>query len=87
MNSNEILIGCFSPHFRRLNGKTQVFPFPQIDGIHNRLTHSLECASVGWSLGTLIGNELEKSGKIDGNAMGFHFLTYTNPRISAVDGG
>lgn len=37
----------FNSDFRRLNGKTQVFPFPQIDGIHTRLTHSMECASVG----------------------------------------
>ena len=54
----------FNSDFRRLNGKTQVFPFPQIDGIHTRLTHSMECASVGRSLGTLIGAKLEKEKKL-----------------------
>ncbi len=138
----------FNADFRRLNGKTQVFPFPQIDGIHTRLTHSLECASVGRSLGTLIGNKLREKSLIgdhegweigalvsaaclahdignppfghsgekaireffnsklgddiisplsleqrqdftsfDGNAMGFHVLTHTNPKISSVPGG
>lgn len=50
----------FSTYFRRLNGKTQVFPFPETDIIHTRLTHSLEAASVGRSLGTIVGNELHK---------------------------
>lgn len=48
----------FSPSFRRLNGKTQVFPFPETDVIHTRLTHSLEAASVGRSLGTMVGNTI-----------------------------
>lgn len=48
----------FSPYFRRLHGKTQVFPFPEDDCIHTRLTHSLETASVGRSLGTIVGNKL-----------------------------
>lgn len=50
----------FSTNFRRLNGKTQVFPFPETDTIHNRLTHSLEAASVGRSLGTIVGNKLHE---------------------------
>lgn len=50
----------FSPAFRRLNGKTQVFPFPETDIIHTRLTHSLEAASVGRSLGTIVGNKLHE---------------------------
>ncbi len=53
----------FSTNFRRLNGKTQVFPFPETDIIHTRLTHSLEAASVGRSLGTIVGNELHKKNK------------------------
>jgi len=49
----------FSTAFRRLQGKTQVFPFPETDTIHTRLTHSLEAASVGRSLGTIVGKELK----------------------------
>ncbi len=41
----------FSSPFRRLQDKTQVFPLPGPVFVHNRLTHSLEVASVGRSLG------------------------------------
>ncbi|WP_295841223.1 dGTP triphosphohydrolase [uncultured Apibacter sp.] len=46
----------FSTAFRRLQNKTQVFPLPGSVFVHNRLTHSLEVASVGRSLGSEIGN-------------------------------
>jgi len=45
----------FSASFRRLADKTQVFPLPWDDHVHSRLTHSLEVASIGRSLGTLVG--------------------------------
>jgi dGTPase len=41
----------FSSPFRRLQNKTQVFPLPGSIFVHNRLTHSLEVACVGRSLG------------------------------------
>ena len=41
----------FSAPFRRLQNKKQVFPLPGSIFVHNRLTHSLEVASVGMSLG------------------------------------
>ena len=41
----------FSAPFRRMQNKTQVFPLPGSIFVHNRLTHSLEVASVGRSLG------------------------------------
>ena len=44
----------FSSPFRRLQNKTQVFPLPGSVFVHNRLTHSLEVASVGRSLGNNI---------------------------------
>lgn len=48
----------FSSSFRRLQNKTQVFPLPGSVFVHNRLTHSLEVASVGRSLGSLIGKSI-----------------------------
>lgn len=48
----------FSAPFRRLQNKTQVFPLPGSIFVHNRLTHSLEVASVGRSLGDDVAREL-----------------------------
>lgn len=48
----------FASAFRRLQNKTQVFPLPGAVFVHNRLTHSLEVASVGRSLGKLVGEQL-----------------------------
>ena len=59
----------FSHPFRKLQDKTQVFPLPEDDFVHTRLTHSLEVSSVGRSLGKEVGNviiekdaELKRSG-------------------------
>ena len=48
----------FSAPFRRLQNKTQVFPLPGSIFVHNRLTHSLEVASVGMSLGSDVARDL-----------------------------
>lgn len=45
----------FSSAFRRMQDKTQVFPLAESDYVRTRLTHSLEAACVGRSLGTVIG--------------------------------
>lgn len=48
----------FSSPFRRLQNKTQVFPLPGSIFVHNRLTHSLEVASVGRSLANEVASGL-----------------------------
>ncbi len=53
----------FSSAFRRLQDKTQVFPLPENDFVHTRLTHSLEVSCVGRSLGTLVGDKILKQNK------------------------
>lgn len=50
----------FSSAFRRLQNKTQVFPLPGSVFVHNRLTHSLEVASVGRSIAYETGNFISK---------------------------
>ncbi len=48
----------YSAPFRRLQNKTQVFPLPGSVFVHNRLTHSLEVASLGKSLGDDVARKL-----------------------------
>ena len=48
----------FSSAFRRLQNKTQVFPLPGSQMVHNRLTHSLEVASVGRSIARMTSQKL-----------------------------
>ncbi len=48
----------FSGAFRRLARKTQVHPLATNDHVHNRLTHSLEVACLGRTLGMRVGQEL-----------------------------
>ena len=50
----------FSSPFRRLQNKTQVFPLPGAQMVHNRLTHSLEVASVGRSIACRAVEKLTK---------------------------
>ena len=52
----------FSSPFRRLQNKTQVFPLPGSVFVHNRLTHSLEVACVGRSLGDTVAKKLGLKG-------------------------
>ena len=49
----------FSQSFRQLNRKTQVHPLTQHDGIHTRLTHSLEVSCIGRSLGMLAAEKVK----------------------------
>ena len=46
-----------------MQNKTQVFPLPGSIFVHNRLTHSLEVASVGRTLGSMAAEYLAKQGE------------------------
>lgn len=50
----------FSSAFRRLGKKSQVHPLIDNDHIHTRLTHSLEVASVGRTLGMEVGQQIKQ---------------------------
>lgn len=64
----------FSSAFRRLQNKTQVFPLPEEVFVHNRLTHSLEVASVGRSLGQMVGEWIATTDQVqsDSHAADFY---------------
>ena len=68
----------FSSAFRRLQNKTQVFPLPGTAFVHNRLTHSLEVASVGRSLGKIIGEKISKAYKNDEEVYEFYRYELSN---------
>jgi dGTPase len=55
----------FSAAFRRLQDKTQVHPLTEGGHVRTRLTHSIEVASVGRSLGTAVSPELCKRRSLD----------------------
>ncbi len=67
----------FSSAFRRLQNKTQVFPLPGSVFVHNRLTHSLEVASVGRSLGSLVGQVIYDKFKNDLTTESQDFYRYS----------
>jgi dGTPase len=56
----------FSSAFRRMQDKAQVFPLSKVDYVRTRLTHSLEAASIGRSLGTLVGERVIARHGLDG---------------------
>ena len=73
----------FSSAFRRLQNKTQVFPLPGSVFVHNRLTHSLEVASVGRSLGKAVGDAIAaKHGA--GDELFTEFYKYELPSVIAA---
>jgi dGTPase len=65
----------FSSAFRRLQNKTQVFPLPGTAFVHNRLTHSLEVASVGRSLGKMAGEQISVAFKKSNESV-YEFYKY-----------
>lgn len=73
----------FSSAFRRLQNKTQVFPLPGTSFVHNRLTHSLEVASVGRSLGKMVGEQISETFR-GNNEEAFEFYRYELANVIAA---
>ncbi len=73
----------FSSSFRRLQDKTQVFPLPGSTFVHNRLTHSLEVASVGRSLGSMVGKRISDE-LVNKNSDSIEFYKYELPNVIAA---
>lgn len=69
-----------SPAFRRLQGKTQLFPGIESDFFRNRLTHSLEVAQIAKSVAMRINNQKisgkKKKENIDLDLMSLAGLTH-----------
>jgi dGTPase len=61
--------------FRRLQGKTQVFPLDENAAVRTRLTHSLEVAHIGQYLTTTIVEEVNKRGLQDALGLTGPYLT------------
>src|SRR4051812_49630912 len=73
----------FSSAFRRLQNKTQVFPLPGPVFVHNRLTHSLEVASVGRSLAKTVGDAIAERRVNEGEEFR-EFYKYELPSVIAA---
>jgi dGTPase len=73
----------FSSAFRRLQNKTQVFPLPGTAFVHNRLTHSLEVASVGRSLGKMVGERISSAFKAS-HEEAYEFYRYELANVIAA---
>lgn len=67
---------AFSHAFRRLQGKTQVFPMPANDLVHNRLTHSVESASVGRFLGGIVASAIGQDVELFSSVVGAACLAH-----------
>ena len=74
----------FASSFRRLQNKTQVFPLPGSTFVHNRLTHSLEVASVGRSLGTIIGRHIAENDIDPSDALSGQFYQFDLSSVIAA---
>lgn len=64
-----------SPAFRRLQGKTQLFPGQDSDYFRNRLTHSLEVAQIAESIASKLNHEIPELAECQ-----------IDPRVAAIAG-
>ena len=74
----------FNSGFRRMQNKTQIFPLPGVAQVHNRLTHSLEVASVGRSLGKMVGDYIVDTFKSELNNEHRVFYLHEMPHVIAA---
>lgn len=65
-----------SAAFRRLGGKTQLYPGVEHDFFRNRLTHSLEVAQISKSIAIRLNNFEFKEDKIDTDLVEFSALAH-----------
>lgn len=77
----------FSSPFRRMQNKTQVFPLPGSVFVHNRLTHSLEVASVGRSLGSMFVEKAESEKQLPDNPLFYEIGSVVSAACLAHDMG
>ena len=56
----------YSPSFRRLQGKTQLYPNNEFDYFRSRLTHSLEVNEIAQCIGARINRQIRDMNKSDG---------------------
>lgn len=77
----------FSSAFRRLQDKTQVFPLGRNDYVRTRLTHSLEVAHIGSSLGMLAGEWLTEKKALPAHILSSDLATIVSTACLAHDIG
>jgi len=66
----------YTSAFRRLQGKTQVYPFPTYDYLRTRLTHTIEVAYVGRVIATTAGTRLQELGRTGVNPQHLGDIAY-----------
>ena len=74
-----------SPAFRRLQGKTQLFPGVESDYFRNRLTHSLEVGQIAKSIAIRLNDEKLKGETADSLEGGFEGNAQTLRIISRIE--
>lgn len=77
----------YSQPFRRLARKTQVHPLAPNDHVHNRLTHSLEVASVGRSFASRLWEFFHRTGQVPTNSTSDDFCQVLQAACLAHDIG